>query len=311
MNARVLFVDDEANILLSLKRVFQNEPVEILTAECGEAALAVLREHQVAVIVSDNMMPGMNGIEFLARSKDMAPECVRILMTGYADMKAAIDSINRGGVFRFITKPWNDDELIEAVASGVERYTVAAAMRDASEATLLSLAQTIELKDPYTRGHCDRVARYALGTAARLNLSEQDRRFVKQGSWLHDCGKIGVPESILNSKVPLTTEQIVVMKNHPAWGADVARLAKLPDHVVGIILHHHERLNGTGYPTGLKGPGIPYLAMLVAVADVYDAMTTDRPYRKAISREKAREELLGLSDSHFDPKILRAFIETV
>lgn len=311
MNATVLFVDDEANILLSMKRVFMNEKVEVLTAESGESALEILRERQVAVIVSDNMMPRMSGIEFLARSKDIAPESIRILMTGYADMRAAIDSINRGGVSRFLTKPWDDEELRAVVAHGVEQYNVVIAMKNASEATLLSLAQTIELKDPYTRGHCDRVAQYALKTAERLKLSEQDSGYIKQGSWLHDCGKIGVPEGILNSPGPLTPEQMTVVKNHPAWGADVARLARLPDQVVGIILHHHERFDGTGYPAGLKGTGIPYLARLVAVADVYDAMATDRPYRKAMSREEARELLLGLSGRHFDPEILQAFIETV
>ena len=311
MNTRVLFVDDEVNILLAVKRVFVNEKVEVLTAESGEAALAVLKDQPVAVIVSDNMMPRMNGIEFLQRSRDTAPDSVRILMTGYADMQAAIDSINRGGVSRFITKPWDDGELKEAIVDGVARYNVVATMRHANEATLLSLAQTIELKDPYTKGHCDRVARYALLTAETLRLSEEDRRYIKQGSWLHDCGKIGVPEGILNFNGALSTDQFAIVKNHPAWGAEVARLANLAEPVVNIIMHHHERFDGKGYPAGLQGPAIPYLARIVAVADTYDAMSTDRPYRKAMEQGSAFAVLKGLSGTQFDPDVLNSFIDTI
>ena len=311
MNTRVLFVDDETSILSAVKRAFMSENVDVLTAESGEAALGILKAQPVAVIVSDNMMPHMNGIEFFEQSKKIAPESIRIMMTGYADMRAAIDSINRGGVTRFITKPWNDDELKEAVVSGVERYNVVSSLKNATESTLLSLAQTIELKDPYTKGHCDRVAQLALGTAERLGLSEEEKRDIRQGSWLHDCGKIGVPEGILNLNGKLTEEQMSIVMKHPTWGAEVATLAKLPDAVVGIIRYHHERFDGTGYPSGLKGPEIPYLARIVAVADVYDALATDRPYRKAMSSEKTRQMLVDMSGSYFDPDILHVFMQTI
>lgn len=311
MNTRVLFVDDEISILSAVKRAFLSENLDVLTAESGEAALGILKEQPVAVIVSDNKMPHMNGIEFFERSKRIAPESIRIMMTGYADMQAAIDSINRGGVTRFILKPWNHDELKEAVVSGVERYNVVFAMKSATESTLLSLAQTIELKDPYTKGHCDRVAQLALGTAARLGLSDEEKRHIRQGSWLHDCGKIGVPEGILNLNGRLTEEQMSIVMKHPTWGAEVAALANLPDPVIGIIRHHHERFDGTGYPSGLEGQEIPYLARIVAVADVYDALATDRPYRKAMSRERSCEMLLGMSASHFDPEVLQVFMQTV
>lgn len=311
MNAKVLFVDDEVNVLFAAKRVFLTDPVDVLTADSGEAALAILREQAVAVIVSDNMMPRMNGIEFLRRSKDIAPDSIRVLMTGHADLRSAIDSINHGGVSRFITKPWDNGELKEAVTDGVARYNVVSAMRNANEATLLSLAQTIELKDPYTKGHCDRVARYALLTAEKLGFTGEEKQHIKQGSWLHDCGKIGVPEGILNFNGTLTVDQFAIIKNHPAWGAEVARLANLTAPVIDIIMHHHERFDGTGYPAGLKGAAIPYLARIVAVADAYDAMSTDRPYRQAMGQSAAITVMAGLSRTQFDPDILDVFIEII
>lgn len=311
MNRTVLFVDDEVNVLKAVKRLFLDENVEVVTAESSEAALDFMRSQPVAVIVSDNRMPQMNGIEFLERAKLLVPESIRILMTGYADMQAAIDAINRSEVHRFITKPWDDVALKTIIIEALERYNVITTLRSANEATLLSLAQTIELKDPYTRGHCDRVAHYAVSTAERLGLSEEDRRHIRHGSWLHDCGKIGVPETILNFNGPLSAQQMAVVKNHSIWGAEVARLAKLPDAVVSIILSHHEKFDGTGYPQGLQGDAIPYLARIVANADFYDALASDRPYRKALPRDKALDILIGSSGTYVDPAILAIFVETV
>lgn len=307
----VLFVDDEANILSAVKRLFMDENIEIITAESGRTALDIITSLPVAVIVSDFLMPNMTGIEFLERAKILVPESIRILMTGFADMQAAIDAINRGEVSRFITKPWQNEALKNTVLDAVNRYNVAAEMKTADESTLLSLAQTIELKDPYTRGHCDRVAQYAVNTARLLALSDEDCRHLRHGSWLHDCGKIGVPESILNFNGPLSDEQMRVMQNHSRWGAEVARLARLPEAVVNIILNHHERFDGTGYPQGLRGEEIPYLARIVSIADFYDALSSDRPYRRAVPHEKAFGILYESRAKYVDPDILDVFAETI
>ncbi len=311
MNTRILFVDDEIHILQSVKRLFMEEDLSVLTAESGQAALEIMNNDPVAVIVSDNRMPRMSGIEFLERSRQLAPHSIRIMMTGHADLQAAIHAINRSGVSHFITKPWDDRELKEAVVGAVERFNMVESMKSADEATLLSLAQTIELKDPYTRGHCDRVAQYAIRTAERLGLSEGDTKHIRQGCWLHDCGKIGVPEAILGFNGPLSPDQMDVVKNHPRWGAEVARIANLPEAVISIILHHHERFDGAGYPVGLKGKEIPYLARLVAIADFYDALVSDRPYRKAMPHEQAIELLDRARETFFDPEILDVFISTL
>ncbi|MEW6739764.1 MAG: HD domain-containing phosphohydrolase [Nitrospirota bacterium] len=309
MNDSVLFVDDEANVLNSLKRLFMDSDIRIMTAMNAFEAMDILNNNSISVIVSDNRMPGMTGIELLQNAKDISPDSVRILITAYADMKSAIDAINKGEVYKFITKPWNDHDFKEIVFNALHRYDFIKSCRRADEATLLSLAQTIELKDPYTRGHCDRVANYAVRLAEALGLSGEKQKNIRYGSWLHDCGKIGVPEAILNNNGPLSPEQMEIVKNHSRWGADVARLAQLPEAVINIILYHHERYDGKGYPLGLKGSNIPIEARIVTVADTYDALTSDRPYRDKVAHGTAVEFLTKFKGQFFDPEVVDAFLK--
>ena len=307
----VLFVDDEQNILNAVKRLFMSDTIDVLTASTALEGMELMKLNTVAVIVSDNMMPGMNGIAFLEWTKTVSPDSVRILMTGYADLHSAIESINRGEVFRFVTKPWNDTELSQIVLDSIDRYKIVSSIKSADEAKLLSLAQTIELKDPYTKGHCERVATYALMLADGMDLSDVMKKNIKYGSWLHDCGKIGVPEIILNKPSELDDEQFATMKKHSRWGADVAKTAQLPEPVVNIALYHHERFNGEGYPLGLKGINIPLEARVVAIADAFDAMTSDRPYRKKLSKEEAIAVITKSKSSSFDPALVDIFVSVI
>jgi putative two-component system response regulator len=307
----VLFVDDEQNILNAVKRLFMSDTIDVLTASTALEGMELIKRNTVAVIVSDNMMPGMNGIAFLEWTKTVSPDSVRILMTGYADLHSAIESINRGEVFRFVTKPWNDTDLSQLVRDSIDRYKIVSSIKSADEAKLLSLAQTIELKDPYTKGHCERVAAYALMLADGMDLSDVMKKNIKYGSWLHDCGKIGVPELILNKPSELDDEQFATMKKHSRWGADVTKTAQLPDPVVNIALYHHERFNGEGYPLGLKGINIPLEARIVAIADAFDAMTSDRPYRKKLSKEEAIAVITESKSSSFDPVLVDIFVSVL
>jgi response regulator RpfG family c-di-GMP phosphodiesterase len=307
----VLLVDDEANILNALSRLFLDRDVRVLRAGDGEEALGIVRREQVAVVVSDNLMPGMRGVELLSRVRDLSPDTVRVLLTGYADLPTAIDAINRGEVFRFHVKPWVDEEIVHTVEEGVRRHQLVRSLRHGDEATLRSIAQTIELKDPYTRGHCDRVAAFSLKIAEAMRLPEGTQRAIKHGSWLHDCGKIGVPEAILNRPGKLSAEEFEVVKKHPGWGADVGRQANLPGEVINIILYHHERFDGRGYPTGAKGTEIPLEARIVAVADVFDAMSTDRPYAKGYDREEAMRVMGVLRGAALDPQLVDLFLASL
>lgn len=311
MRECVLFVDDEESTLNSIERVFADNDFHLLRAASAEAALDLLTKEEIAIIVSDNMMPGMRGIELLERVGTISPDTMKILMTAYADLPTALEAINKGEVFRFIVKPWENDVLVRTVEQGLHRYRILKAVQREDESVLRSLAQTIELKDPYTRGHCDRVAEYALMITEMLNIPEHVKKEIKYGSWLHDCGKIGVPEAILNFAGPISVINFETVKKHPEWGADVVREARLSATIINIVLYHHERYDGTGYPKGLAGENIPYEARIVAVADTYDAMTTDRPYRKGYHWEQALNIISSMGGSALDPEIVEIFLDRI
>ena len=308
MAETVLFVDDEEYVLNAVTRMFIDSGWRILRATSAEEALLVIGKEEIAVLVSDNLMPGIRGVELLSRVKSIAPDTVKILMTGHTDIPTAIEAINRGEVFRFVEKPWDNTVLINTVTEGIERYRLLRSLRINDEAVTRSLAQTIELKDRYTRGHCDRVAEYALLLAKEMHLSGEMQKGIVYGSWLHDCGKIGVPEAILNSPERLSEQEWLTIKQHPGWGADVARQAELSPIVINIIQFHHERWDGAGYPSGVAGSDIPLEARIVTIADVFDAMTSDRPYRKALSQAESRRIMTDIAGTMLDPEITKLFL---
>ncbi len=307
----VLIVDDEPPVLSALSRLFNNEPWRIVTAPDAKEAVDILSQTEVAVLLSDYCMPGEDGLQLLKSVKSSSPDMVRILMTGFAELDVAVQAINEGEVFKFVVKPWNDEELSEIVRDAINRYHFTRAMRSSDEATLRSLAQTIELKDVYTRGHCERVTHYAVRLAENCGAGIEQLRFIRHGCWLHDCGKIGVPDTILNKKGPLTAEEYKLIKNHPTWGMEVAQKAGLNQSVLDVIQYHHERFDGSGYPSALAGHSIPFEARITAIADVYDALTTDRAYRGKYTQGKALSIMKAEMGKGFDPKLLEAFQDTV
>lgn len=306
----ILFVDDEHQIHNTMKRLYHGRSdVRCLFASSGAEGLDILEREEVWVIVSDNMMPGMNGIEFLARARAMRPQALRIMMTAHADLSIAIDAINRSEAFRFVTKPFRNSEMTLLIDEALMRYQLMKSILTDDETIYLSLAQTVELKDPYTKGHCDRVAGYAMNLARVCGLEEEGViSEIKHGSWLHDCGKIGVPEAVLNYPGRLSEEEMKLVMLHPVWGADVARQAHLTERVINIILYHHERFDGKGYPFGLKGEIIPVEARIVMLADVFDGLTSERPYRKAFGCRKALEIMKEMTATHFDPRLAEIFL---
>jgi len=314
MNANaetVLFVDDEQMILRSIERLFMDSPHRILTTNDVDEALEIVGREPVAVVVSDQRMPKMQGIELLEKIKGVSPDTIKILLTGYADLQTAIRAINSGEVFRFIQKPWDDTELASLVHEALERFVLCRSLASADETMLLALAETIELKDPLTQGHCKRVAKFALMMAKVLDSTRDRARFVHSGAMLHDCGKIGVPESILNFSGALNDADMQIIKQHPQWGAEVVRLAHMAPEIINIVLYHHEKYDGTGYPRQLRGDDIPLEARIVAIADTYDAVTSDRPYRKKIPHAEAIQILLQQRGKAFDPTLTDLFISLI
>ncbi len=308
MAEHVLFVDDSRVTINMIRELFGEEDIVLHAAVSAEDALQLVRQHEIAVVVSDNIMPGMSGVHFLSLLKKISPDTVKILMSAFADLSSALEAINTSEVFRFVLKPFREEDLLVAVNEGLRRYRTKMAMRKEDEDVLLSLAQTIELKDPSTRGHCDRVGVYATRIAQLLGLPRNVQREIKYGSWLHDCGKIGVAESILNGPRALTPDEYSHIKQHAEWGADVAVRANLSQIVRNIVRHHHERYDGQGYPDRLAGDGIPLEARIVAVADVYDALITDRPYRKGFTVDVAFRILEDMRGAELDPSIVDLFL---
>ncbi|UCH81142.1 MAG: response regulator [Nitrospiraceae bacterium] len=305
----VLVVNDEINVLNSIERLFIDSGIRLLRAENALTALDIVSNENVAVVVSDHQMPGMKGIDLLSRIKDISPDTFKILMIANTDLEKAVEAVNTGDVFRFIIKPWQNDSIIKAVNEAIEQFALVQALKSSDENTLLSLAEAVELKDGYTRGHCERVADYALITASELNLQDAIKTDIRHGSWIHDCGKIGIPESILKKKGTLDADEFEIMKNHPQWGVDIAKKAAMSHAVINIINYHHERYDGSGYPAGLSSDEIPIEARIVTIADVYDALTTERPYRDKYSNEKATEIMSIMRGSVFDPDILDIFLD--
>lgn len=306
----VLFVDDEQSVLSALRRLFDNTGHRCIFCSSPFEALEVAKVERLWVVVSDNQMPGMTGVDFLSGLRRISPDTVRIMMTAYANLGVAMAAINRSEAFRFITKPWDNDELVSLVDEGVARYEMLTSMKSRDESLYRSLAHTVELKDPYTRGHCDRVADYAERLAQAVGIEEPLLTCIRHGSILHDCGKIGVPEDVLNFPGALSLEEFKIIRQHPDWGTQVAREANLPEAVVNVILYHHERIDGSGYPAGLSGKAIPIEARIAAIADVFDAITSDRPYRKANAVDSAVVILNGLYGL-LDADLIKVFTQKV
>ena len=321
---KVLVVDDEESNLRTLRRVLRSQ-YNVLTANSGAEGIELLKQNRdVALILSDQRMPYMTGSQFLGEAIKLAPNTIRFLITGYSDLDAVVDAINTGRIYRYITNPWDPDQLLIDVKRAVEHYVASKENERLSKFnqklvddlkellinTVSAISNALEAKDSYTFGHSNRVTFYAIEIGKTIGLDEQSLSYLEFAGLLHDIGKIGVPEIILNKPGRLTEEEYSVISKHPLRGGKILSRLKNIQEVIDCVVHHHERFDGNGHPNGLKGEDIPLGARILAVADSYDAMTSDRPYRKSMSHEDAVEELKRCSGGQFDPKIVEAFLET-
>lgn len=312
----ILLVDDEEMILNALRRVLASFEWDVLIAESGVQALEIMARQPIALIISDQRMPEMNGLELLNVVKKEYPDTVRIILTGYAEMDVVVKAINQGEVYRFFTKPWNSSELLETVREVLQKQqesrgqisSFSDQLARANLETVMALAEAIELKDHYTKGHCSRVRDYSLRMAMAMNLSEAFCRDLVYASLLHDCGKIGVSETILNINGPLNDEQYREVQRHPVLGFEMTCKIDYLRPASIIIRQHHERWDGAGYPDRLQALDISLGARIVAVADSFDAMTSSRPYRRAFDFKYAVEELLDNRGTQFDPELVDLFV---
>jgi putative two-component system response regulator len=287
----VLVVDDlEAN-LSALAAVLRLEGYEVLTAGNGRKALDIVLRDRPDVVVSDVRMPVLDGFG-LCRELKAAPDTCLIpvvLLTGATEAQDRLRAIE-SGANDFLTKPIDQSELKARVRSLMQIKHITDDL-DSAEAVLRSLALMIEVRDAYTEGHCQRLARYATEMGTLLGLPDDDLQALARGGYFHDIGKIALPDAILLKPDSLTREEFELVKEHPVVGDRLCGDLRALHRVRSIVRHHHERLDGSGYPDGLKGDEIPLLAQIIGIVDVYDAMTTTRPYRSARSSEEALSAL--------------------
>jgi putative two-component system response regulator len=283
----VLVVDDQPENLDLLTEMLEGEGYEVETARDGLEAVSRALHSPPDVILMDVSMPGLNGVEACRRLKnDERTRLVPIvLVTGLQAREDRLAGV-AAGCDDFLTKPVDSELLLARVRNMVRTKSLLADLEQA-ENVLVSLANVLDAKDPYTRGHSERVARYAGALGEAMGLHPEDCVNLRRAGLLHDIGKIGIPLEYLNKPGKLTTEEYEVVKLHPAIGYDICQPLRTMAPLLLLIRGHHERLDGRGYPDGLKAEAIPTTLRCLTVADVYDALTSDRPYRKAMPRKSA------------------------
>lgn len=291
----ILIVDDDASVRGALEVLLADQGYKTRTAVDGKEGLERLRESTPDLCLIDFDMPRMNGIE-LCRAIKSDPDTKLlpvIMLTGMSPEEEKINAME-AGVDEFLSKPLQPTELLAKIKSLLRVKSLVDELEDA-EVVLFTLARTIEAKDKYTLGHADRVGRYAVLLGRALGYGPEKVELLRKGGILHDIGKIGVPDAILQKEGPLDTVEWQMMRQHPTIGCDICQKLKGMKDILPMIRHHHERLDGTGYPDGLKGAKIPDIVRVINIVDIYDALTTRRSYKEAFPAPKAlrimREEV--------------------
>jgi len=335
--ARILIIDDEPNVLSVLYGLLEDK-YECKIAQSALEALEYLKEESYDLVLSDIMMPGMSGLELLEEINRLCRDTVVILISGNLNIQSAIEAMRRGA-FDYVTKPFNLSDVETAVHRGLRHQALLKANQQYEQhleelisvrthelslanvnlnttleklymnyrATLRALAAALEARDVETKGHSERVVAYCLRLGQQLGLNDRELITLEHGALLHDIGKIGVPDAILLKRSALTEDEWNYMRRHVEYGSQILRGIDFLEGASRIVAQHHERFDGSGYPSRLEGELICQGARIFAVADAVDAITSDRPYRKARPFEAAADELIRCAGTHFDPDIVKAF----
>ncbi len=334
----ILLIDDEEAILEIMAMMMADEGYDLHTATSGEEGLAVLKSFpNFSLIISDQMMPGMTGTQFFAQAREICPNAMRVLLTGYTDTDAMIEAINEGGIHLYLTKPWHKNDILYAVNQLLSKAELLIENRRLDElvkkqnvellelnksleekvrlktlhldqradelkasyskihmildGTVLAMSKIVESRDPYTAGHQQQVALIADIIAQKMSLPADQAEAIRISGSLHDIGKIAVPSEILTKPGRLSRLEMEMVKTHSQNAYDILKTIDFPYPIAQIILQHHERIDGSGYPQGLKGKNILLEARIIGIADVIEAMSAHRPYRPALGIEVAIEEI--------------------
>lgn len=312
----ILAIDDEENNLALIKRTLRKD-YDVITASSGEEALKIIQEYgsKIALILSDQKMPNMEGTDFFRKITDDYPQIIKILLTGHSNFDILVEAINDCHLFQYMLKPFDPEQLCMVVENGIKKYELTSSrkqiLHDLSELfykTIKSIAQALDARDEYTHGHSLRVTLYSLALAKHLNIDDELLEEIEITGLLHDIGKIAIPDRILLKPAKLTDEEFAIIKTHPELGEKLVEGIEKLKLISSWLKSHHERYDGKGYPEGLAGEQIPLSSRIIALADTYDAMTSTRAYRSALPHDAAMQEIKRCSGSQFDPKLAELFI---
>ncbi len=304
----ILIVDDHTASRMTAVALLSMEGYNVIEADSGITALAWVKQKQLDLILLDVMMPGMDGFEVCQQIKqDEHTRLIPIIfITALNDRRSRIRGIEVGAD-DFLSKPFDSVELAARVKSLVRQKRLNEDL-DHAEKVLFSIARAIESRDPNTGDHCERLVKLGQAFGEYLNLSRYKIRDLMWGGYLHDIGKVGIPDAVLLKQGKLTPEDWEIMKQHVLIGEKICLPLRSMQGVIPIIRHHHERWDGSGYPDGLKGDDIPYLAQVFQILDIYDALTSERPYKKAFTSAEAIDVIQKETDSGWrNPKLVQQF----
>ncbi len=320
---KIIGVDDEEGILDSLRVLLEDTSYEFVGITNPVEAIERVRQEHFDLMLLDFMMTPLHGDEVVEEIRKFNKELYILLLTGHKDLAPPLETIKRLDIQGYCEKSDKFDQLLLLIESAIksvkqmdEIKRINEKLEDSKEQLeqayldmVQTLRYTVEAKDSYTRGHSDRVSEYSVLIGEKLGLPTEQIKTLRIGGLFHDIGKIGIPDSILLKPAKLTDEEYSQIKNHPSIGAHILGSAAIFQDIIPIVKHHHERYDGNGYPSKLKGEEIPYLARIAAVADTFDAMTSRRSYRGPIDVEHVKEEIKRCEGTQFDPQIAEVFIE--
>ena len=312
MNYRLLIVDDEPKVLKAIERQLLDFDIDVITAENPREAMKIISNNVIDILITDQKMPGVSGLELVSFCQTESPSTVLILMSGYADHEIFIHAINNGHIFYFIKKPWEIKELVSALEKAIsykkqaeyKEHVIKSYLMDKTkwmaeiskyneltaknaENIISAFKKIIEVKDKELSIHSQRVAEIAEGFAVFLGLSAQQCADVRNGAEFHDLGKIVIKDRILYKESSLSTDEFEEMKRHPQVGAEVLREVGVLDHVALIVEQHHEKADGSGYPKGLLDYEICIEAKIISISDAFDALVSKRVYKDGMDSEAA------------------------
>lgn len=322
---KVLIVDDEEGIRHTLARFLQQSGFrDVLEAGSGEQALDLLEENDCFIVITDISLPAMSGLELLAKIRKSYPRTDVAVITGHLEIDYAIQAI-KNGAFDYFRKPFRFDEVLNTIQRVIEKQYLEARSRELEllderrrveeshlKDMMLAMARIIDMKSRYTREHADRVSKFSVLICREIGLTREETERIALGASLHDIGKLGVPDCILDKPAQLTPEEYEIVKEHPGRGADLCMHIQCLTPVMPMIRWHHENLDGSGYPDRLKGDAIPLGARIVRIADYWDAITSNRSYRRPMATEQAMKTLeLECAQHRLDSDLTRTLFQCV